>query len=53
MDKLHQDQDFLRKAIELGSTPKEISKELRVSYKLVELYLTKYGIPFASQQHND
>lgn len=50
MTKLHQNEDFLRKTIELGSTPKEIAKELRVSYKLVELYLTKFGIPFTSQK---
>lgn len=50
MTKLHQNEEFLRKTIELGSTPKEIAKELRVSYKLVELYLTKFGIPFTSQK---
>lgn len=48
--KHHQNEEFLRTAIKLGSTPKEIAKELRVSYKLVELYLRKYGIQFVSQQ---
>ena len=48
--KFHQNEEFLRKAIDLGSTPKEIAKELRVSYKLVELYLRKYDIAFVSQQ---
>lgn len=50
MSKLHQSEDFLRKAIEMGSTPRDISRELRVSYKLVELYLEKYQIPFTSQK---
>lgn len=51
--KFHQNEDFLRKAIEAGSTSKEIAKELRVSYKLVELYLRKYGIKHNSMQtHN-
>ena len=50
MTKLHQNEEFLRKAIELGSTSKEIAKELHVSYKLVELYLRKYGIKHNSMQ---
>ena len=49
MTKLHQNEEFLREAIGRGSTPKEIAKELRVSYRLVELYLKKYEIPFVSQ----
>jgi DNA-binding NarL/FixJ family response regulator len=48
--KFHQNEQFLRKAIELGSTSKEIANELRVSYKLVELYLHKFNIPFTSQK---
>lgn len=46
--KFHQNKEFLQKAIEMGSTPKEIAKELRVSYKLVELYLRKYEIKHTS-----
>ncbi len=42
--KFHQNEEFLRKAIELGSTSKEIANELRVSYRLVEIYLRKFDI---------
>lgn len=50
MRKLHQDPEFLKKAIDMGSNSREIAKELRVSYKLVELYLEKHNIPFKSMR---
>lgn len=51
MKKLHQDEQFLRKRFEHGDiTSKNLSKELHVSYKLIEIYLEKYGIPFKSQK---
>ena len=46
--KLHQDQNHLQTKISEGYTSKQIANELRVSYKLVELYLKKFGIPFVS-----
>ena len=49
MSKPHQNKEFLQKAIQMGSTPKEIAKELHVSYKLVEMYLRMYEIKFVSQ----
>tara|TARA_B110000503_G_C6859239_1_gene294097 strand:- start:251 stop:412 length:162 start_codon:yes stop_codon:yes gene_type:complete len=49
MDRLHTNEEFLRVEMERGRTSKDIGKRLRVSYKLVELYLRKYGIPFVSQ----
>ena len=45
---LHQDETYLRHAMESGKTSRDISKELGVSYKLVEIYLEKYQIPFTS-----
>jgi transposase len=48
--KYHHDPTYLQKKIDLGMKPKEIANELRVSYKLVELYLHKFNIPFTSQK---
>jgi len=42
--KLHQNQNHLQTKIDEGYTSKEIANQLRVSYKLVEIYLRKYGI---------
>jgi len=42
--KLHQSEEYLREAIYIGLTSKEIANELRVSHKLVEIYLRKFGI---------
>lgn len=51
MDKLHKNEEFLRvEVLQRGRNSKEIAKRLRVSYKLVELYLMKYDIPFVSQR---
>ena len=47
--KLHQDQNYLQNKIDQGYTSKDISKELRVSYKLVEIYLRKFDIKHVSQ----
>jgi hypothetical protein len=46
--KKHQDEAYLREAIANGLNSRNISAELGVSYKLVELYLEKYQIPFTS-----
>jgi transposase len=48
--KLHQDQNYLQTKISEGYNSKEIAKELRVSYKLVEIYLVKYNIKHESQR---
>lgn len=45
--KLHQDEEYLRNAINTQNS-REIAKDLHVSYKLVEIYLEKYNIPFKS-----
>lgn len=51
MNKLHQDEEFLRRFFSNGDmTSKDLSQELNVSYKLIELYLEKYKIPFKSQK---
>jgi hypothetical protein len=42
--KPHQDQNYLQTKISEGFSPKDISKELKVSYHLVEIYLRKFGI---------
>lgn len=34
--------------MESGKTSRDISKDLGVSYKLVEIYLEKFNIPFTS-----
>jgi transposase len=44
--KEHQNQEYLQQKVEEGYSAKDISKELGVSYKLVELYLRQYDIPF-------
>ena len=44
--KNHQNKEWLKEQIDLGKTTKQISKENNISYKLVEIYLRQYGIPF-------
>jgi orotate phosphoribosyltransferase-like protein len=48
--KNHHDPRYLQKKIDEGFTSKDIANELRVSYKLVELYLVKYNIKHESQK---
>ena len=51
MKKLHQDEAYLRQVFQDGSiTSKDLANELNVSYKLIEIYLEKYQIPFKSQK---
>ena len=45
---LHQDETYLRAQMESGKTSRDIAKDLHVSYKLVEIYLEKFSIPFTS-----
>lgn len=44
--KNHQNETWLRSQIDLGKTSKDIATENNISYKLVEIYLTKFKIPF-------
>ena len=46
MEKLHQQKDWLQSQVDLGKTSKKIADEHNLSYKLVELYLRKFNIPF-------
>jgi hypothetical protein len=45
-EKNHQNYQWLEEQVNVGKTSKEIANESRISYKLVELYLRQYGIPF-------
>jgi len=47
--KLHQDEKYLQKKIDEGYTSSDISKELKVSWKLIEIYLRKYNIKHVSK----
>jgi DNA-binding CsgD family transcriptional regulator len=49
MDRWHTNEEFLRVEVERGRTSKDIAKRLKVSYRLIEIYLRKYGIPHVSQ----
>lgn len=44
--KNHQSETYLKEQIALGKNSKDIATENNISYKLVELYLKKYEIPF-------
>lgn len=46
----HHDPRYLQQKIDQGYSSKDIAKELRISYKLVEIYLAKFGIPFVSSK---
>ena len=45
----HQNKEYLQAKINEGYTSRDIGKELRVSYKLVEIYLRKFEIKHVSQ----
>jgi hypothetical protein len=47
--KEHQNKDYLQNKISEGLNSRDIGKELRVSYKLVEIYLRKFDIKHVSQ----
>lgn len=51
MKKFHQDEEYLRKVFKNELiTSRDLANELHVSYKLIEIYLEKYKIPFKSQK---
>lgn len=43
-EKLYQDRNVLEPMFRKGMTPKEIAKELHVSYKLINVWLIKFGL---------
>ena len=43
-DKLYQDRNVLEPMFRKGMTSKEIAKELHVSYKLINVWLVKFGL---------
>lgn len=49
-EKLHKNAEYLAAEIAAGKTSRDIATENRVSYKLVEIYLSDYGIKFTSQK---
>jgi hypothetical protein len=48
MDKVYMDKDWLLAKIGSGETSRSISKQLGVSYHLVEIYLDKFNIKYSS-----
>lgn len=50
MMKNHQNEAYLREQIALNKSTKTIADENNVSFKLVELYLTKYNIPYKPKE---
>tara|TARA_B110000483_G_C18059923_1_gene489896 strand:+ start:868 stop:1038 length:171 start_codon:yes stop_codon:yes gene_type:complete len=48
MSKLHQDKAYLESQIAKKLNSREIAKDLGVSYRLVEIYLEEFNIPFVS-----
>ena len=50
MEKMHQNKEWLAEQIASGKNSKNIADEQRISYKLVELYLRKFEIPFTPKE---
>lgn len=48
--KNHHNETWLREQVDLGKNSKQIANENRLSYKLVELYLRKFNIPFVPKE---
>lgn len=48
--KSHQEETWLRQQTESGKSSKDIANENNISYKLVELYLSKYNIPYTPKE---
>jgi hypothetical protein len=52
--KSYQDKAFLEhEYITLGKTSKQLSKELHVSYKLIEIWLKNFSIPVRNDYINE
>jgi hypothetical protein len=50
VERLHQQKDWLQSQIDLGKSSKDIANENNISYRLVEIYLRKYEIPFTPKE---
>jgi hypothetical protein len=48
--KKHHNKVWLQEQLAAQKTPKDIAKEINVSYKLIELYLRQFDLPFISQK---
>lgn len=42
----HKDKQWMENAVAEGKSSRTIAKELHISYKLVEMKLKEFGIPF-------
>jgi DNA-binding CsgD family transcriptional regulator len=50
---MHHNEEYLKEQIAAGKSSVDISKELNVSWKLVEIYLRKYKIGHISKTKSD
>jgi hypothetical protein len=48
--KKHEDAEYLRQALAEGKNSRDISREVGVSWKLIEINLKKNGLPFTPYQ---
>ena len=51
--KNHHNKTYLEEQIALGKSTKEIANENNISYKLVELYLSRYNIPYTPKERHE
>lgn len=52
MEKVYENESWLREKLAQGENSRSLSKQLHVSYKLIEIYLEKYAIPYVPGQIN-
>lgn len=52
MEKLYQNKEYLQEQTRLGKSSKDISKDIGVSWRLVEIYLRKFDIPHIPKEQN-
>jgi len=48
--KKHHNKAWLQEGLAAGKTSKDLANEINVSYKLIELYLRQFDLPFTSQK---
>jgi hypothetical protein len=48
--KKHHNKVWLQEQLAAEKTSKDIAKDINVSYKLIELYLRQFDLPFTSQK---
>lgn len=46
----YHNEEFLQEQINLGKTSQDISKDIGVSWRLVEIYLRKFDIPHTPKE---